>query len=97
LRQGVPRGWTERRGRRAGFADLLEAELRGIGSHGVLRLSTYLRKLKEGGFNLEPKVRVLRERAGTALLDGDNGMGAVIGEKAMRLCIEKAGQRASPR
>jgi LDH2 family malate/lactate/ureidoglycolate dehydrogenase len=70
--------------------NLLEAELRGIGSHGVLRLSTYLRKLKEGGFNLEPKVRVLRERAGTALLDGDNGMGAVIGEKAMRLCIEKA-------
>ena len=70
--------------------NLLEAELRGIGSHGLMRLSTYLRKIKEGGFNLVPDIRVLRERAATAVLEGDSGMGAVLGEKAMRLCIEKA-------
>ncbi|MFA6507221.1 MAG: Ldh family oxidoreductase [Treponemataceae bacterium] len=69
---------------------LIQAELRGIGSHGVMRLSTYLRKIKEGGFNLHPNVRVLRERAGTAVLEGDAGLGAVLGQKAMRLCIEKA-------
>jgi LDH2 family malate/lactate/ureidoglycolate dehydrogenase len=69
---------------------LIEAELRGIGSHGVIRLSTYLRKIKEGGFNLRPNVRVLRERSGTAVLEGDSGLGAVLGDKAMRLCIEKA-------
>lgn len=69
---------------------LVQAELRNIGSHGVIRLSTYLRKIKDGGFNLNPQVRVLRERAGTALLDGDAGLGAVLGDRAMRLCIEKA-------
>ena len=70
--------------------NLLEAEVRGIGSHGVMRLSTYLHKIKEGGFNIRPNIRVLRERAGTALIDGDGGLGAVIGTKAMRMCIEKA-------
>lgn len=70
--------------------NLMEAELRGIGSHGVMRLSTYLRKMKEGGFNLKPEIRILRERAGTALIDGDAGLGAVVGERAMKICIEKA-------
>ncbi len=70
--------------------NLMEAELRGIGSHGVMRLSTYLRKMKDGGFNRTPNVRILRERAGMALIDGDDGLGAVVGEKAMKLCIEKA-------
>ena len=65
--------------------NLLEAELRGIGSHGLMRLSTYLRKIKEGGFNLVPDIRVLRERAATAVLEGDSGMGAVLGEKAMQI------------
>jgi len=70
--------------------NLIEAELRGIGSHGVMRLSTYLRKMKEGGFNPKPAVRVLRERSGMALLDADDGLGAVVGARAMKLCIEKA-------
>ena len=69
---------------------LVLADLRGVDSHGVLRTGVYVERLKRGLINPTPKLRALKEGPGTALLDGDNGMGPVVATAAMRLALEKA-------
>jgi LDH2 family malate/lactate/ureidoglycolate dehydrogenase len=69
---------------------LVEADLRGVYSHGVMRVEPYVQRLKAGGMNPRPNVRVLRETVGTALVDGDNGAGQVVGVRAMEIAIRKA-------
>ncbi|TAF56460.1 MAG: Ldh family oxidoreductase, partial [Sphingobacteriia bacterium] len=69
---------------------LLSADLRGIESHGIARLSGYLRLWEAGRINARPQVRILHETPSTATLDGDAGLGLVIGPKAMRLAMTKA-------
>jgi LDH2 family malate/lactate/ureidoglycolate dehydrogenase len=54
---------------------MVEADLRGSDTHGVIRLPLYVRRLRAGGINAKPNIRVFCERASTALIDGDNGMG----------------------
>jgi LDH2 family malate/lactate/ureidoglycolate dehydrogenase len=71
-------------------AALVEADLRGVPSHGVRLLPDYLARLRAGGLNPQPHLRVVREGAGTALLDGDHGLGQVVACRAMDLAIEKA-------
>lgn len=85
MKLGVPRGDSEI------VADnLIMADLRGIESHGVQRLKRYVDGILSGGINLKPKVRIVREGLSYALLDGDGGLGQVVGYKAMKLAIEKA-------
>ena len=69
---------------------MLEAELRGLSSHGVMRLECYTNKLTLGGFNPTPDIRVIKDGPSIAVIDGNNGLGAVVGTRAMSLCIEKA-------
>ena len=71
---------------------LLAADVRGIDSHGVSRIFYYVMKLQAGTITKTPDVKVVNETAGTALIDGDNGMGPVIGKRAMALAIDKAEQ-----
>jgi L-2-hydroxycarboxylate dehydrogenase (NAD+) len=72
-------------------ADVLAtADLRGVDSHGVARLRTYVDMLSLGRINPKANVRVIRELPGTATVDGDNGLGLVIGPKANVIAIEKA-------
>jgi LDH2 family malate/lactate/ureidoglycolate dehydrogenase len=72
-------------------ADVLTtADLWGIDSHGVARLPAYFEMLVRGLINPRPSLRVVRESAATALLDGDNGLGLVVGPKANDLSMEKA-------
>ncbi|GAB5520137.1 MAG: Ldh family oxidoreductase [Rhodothermales bacterium] len=66
------------------------SDLRGIESHGVARLYAYHRKLKAGGINPTPNIRIVRETPSTATVDGDNGLGLVVGPWANRLAMEKA-------
>ena len=66
------------------------SDLRGIDSHGVARLITYHDMLAAGRINPRPKIRVLRESASTATLDGDNGLGLVVGSRANQTAIHKA-------
>lgn len=74
-------------------ADVLtRAELRGIPSHGIMRLNDYVRLWKEGRLNATPNIRILHETPSTALLDGDRGAGLVVGQIAMKYAIEKAKQ-----
>ncbi len=69
---------------------LVFANLRGIDSHGIIRLPSYVQRLEVGGTRTSPDITIVKESPGTALLDGDNGMGQVVGLKAAELAIEKA-------
>ena len=70
---------------------LVESDLRGIESHGVVRLKDhYIDRISNGGTNPKPKIRILHEAPSTALMDGDAGMGLVVGYRAMELAIQKA-------
>jgi L-2-hydroxycarboxylate dehydrogenase (NAD+) len=69
---------------------MAEADLQGSDGHGVIRLAPYLKRIEAGGINLRPNIRVVEERAGTALIDGDNGMGHLAMTKATQLAIAKA-------
>jgi L-2-hydroxycarboxylate dehydrogenase (NAD+) len=69
---------------------LSAADLRGIDSHGVSRLQTYVEMLEAGRINPRPQLKVVRESLSTATVDGDNGLGLVIGPAANRIAMEKA-------
>jgi L-2-hydroxycarboxylate dehydrogenase (NAD+) len=69
---------------------MAEADLQGSDGHGVSRLPQYARRIKAGGFNVRPNIRVVREQAATALLNGDNGMGHLVMKRAAEIAIEKA-------
>jgi LDH2 family malate/lactate/ureidoglycolate dehydrogenase len=72
-------------------ADVLScADRRGIDSHGVARLHSYVELLAAGRVNPRPTLSVVRETASTATLDGGNGLGLVVGPKANELALEKA-------
>jgi L-2-hydroxycarboxylate dehydrogenase (NAD+) len=72
---------------------LVAADLRGVDTHGVIRFSPqawYVKWLTEGSMTARPNIRVVSESSSTALIDGDRGMGMVIGHRAMELAIRKA-------
>lgn len=69
---------------------LLTADLRGVDSHGIARLSGYVRLWEVERMNPKPQVRVVHETPSTAVVDGDGGLGLVVGPKAMDLAIEKS-------
>ena len=69
---------------------MAEADLQGSDGHGVMRLPQYAKRIKAGGVNPRPDIRVVQERAGMALIHGDNGMGHLVMQRAARLAIEKA-------
>jgi L-2-hydroxycarboxylate dehydrogenase (NAD+) len=69
---------------------MAEADLQGSDGHGVTRLPQYTRRIKAGGFNVRPNIQIVREQAGTALLNGDNGMGHLVMKRAAEIAIDKA-------
>ena len=69
---------------------MAEADLRGSDTHGVIRLPLYLRRIRAGGINVTPNIRVVSDRPSAALVDGDNGMGHLIMRRATHLAIDKA-------
>ena len=69
---------------------MVEADLRGSDTHGVIRLPLYVRRIRAGGVNANPNIRVVSDRPSAALLDGDNGMGHLVMRRAAELAIEKA-------
>ena len=69
---------------------LISADLRGVDSHGVARLSGYVRLHEKGRLNPKPNIRVIHETPSTAVVDGDAGLGLVVGPIAMDIALEKA-------
>src|SRR5580692_9714377 len=69
---------------------MTQADLQGSDGHGVSRLPQYARRIKAGGFNTRPNIRIVREQASTAVVNGDNGMGHLVMKRAAEIAIEKA-------
>ncbi len=90
LHFGVPKADAEQ------AADVLaSADLRGIDSHGVARLTSYFDLLSEGLINPTPKIKVLRSTLSTATIDGDNGLGLVVGPQANKIAMDMAEKAGS--
>jgi LDH2 family malate/lactate/ureidoglycolate dehydrogenase len=69
---------------------LVEADLRGIHSHGVMRVPLYVGKLTKGGVDPRGRPRVVKDASATLVVDGANSMGQVAGAFAMRAVLERA-------
>ena len=69
---------------------LLAADLRGVDSHGIARLSGYVRLWEAGRINANPNISIVHETPSTAVIDGDKGLGLVVAPAAMQVAIDKA-------
>ena len=69
---------------------LVTADCRGVDSHGVARLWAYVRLFERNKVNPRPQVSVLRESASTAAIDGDGGLGLIVGPRANEIAMQKA-------
>ncbi|MFN8634128.1 MAG: Ldh family oxidoreductase [Chloroflexota bacterium] len=68
---------------------LVEADLRGVHSHGVIRVPTYVRQLKGGKVNKRPNLEVVEDHGGQVVMDGDNGLGQLTAFRANDLAIQR--------
>lgn len=69
---------------------LVWANLRGVDSHGVLRIPSYIQSIEAGGMNCRPDVRIERETPATLLVEADHAFGPVVTKMVMRRVIDKA-------
>jgi len=69
---------------------MAEADLNGADGHGIFRLPGYVKRMKLGGLNLTPNIRIEREKPGMALVDGDNAQGHLVMKYCAEIAIEKA-------
>lgn len=77
-------------------ADVLAySDEHGIDSHGIARLKTYCDLLKAKRINPYPKISIIREKGSIATVDGDNGLGLVIGPQCMKIAMRKAEDHGS--
>jgi LDH2 family malate/lactate/ureidoglycolate dehydrogenase len=74
---------------------LIRSDMRGIDSHGVARLSGYVRLWEKGRINATPNITMVHQTPTTATVDGDGGLGLVVAPFAMKIAIEKAEQYGS--
>src|SRR5258706_6830743 len=71
------------------------ADVRGIDSHGVARLHTYFEMMTLGRINPHPAIKIIRERKSVCTVDGDNGLGLIVGPKANAIAMDKADEFGS--
>jgi len=72
-------------------ADLLvRTDLRGIDSHGVANLDWYVDLIKTGDINVKPDIKVFSQAPATAVMDGDQGFGFIVGRLAMAEAMNRA-------
>ena len=69
---------------------MAEADRIGADGHGVFRLPQYIERIQAGGINITPDIRIDRERAAMAVLNGDNAMGHLVIHRAAQIAMEKA-------
>lgn len=71
---------------------LVEADLEGLSSHGVMLVDMYIERLRQGSVSREERGTVVSERNGAAVLDAANALGHLTGRQAMTLAVEKSRQ-----
>src|SRR5438067_2990950 len=69
---------------------MILADLRGADGHGIFRLPQYVRRIRAGGLNVRPNIRVVQETEAMALVDGDDGMGHLVMRFAVQVAMGKA-------
>jgi L-2-hydroxycarboxylate dehydrogenase (NAD+) len=69
---------------------LLAADVRGIDSHGIARLTGYVRLWEVKRVNATPQIKIIHETPSTAVVTGDAGLGLVVAPYAMQVAIDKA-------
>lgn len=67
-----------------------QADLQGSDGHGVIRLPQYIKRIRAGGINTKPDIKIVQEHTAMAVVDGDNAMGHLAVSYATELAIEKA-------
>jgi len=70
----------------------LSAELRGLSSHGMLRLKDYYQLWQANRINVNPAIQIVHETPSTAVVDGDRAIGMVAAVRSMKIAIDKARQ-----
>lgn len=68
----------------------LAAELRGLPSHGMIRIKDYFQLWQAGRINTNPNIRIVHESPSTAVVDADGAIGMIAATKSMEIAIEKA-------
>jgi LDH2 family malate/lactate/ureidoglycolate dehydrogenase len=71
---------------------LVEADLEGLSSHGVMLIDMYIERLKKGSVSRNTEAAVVSERQGAIVLDAGNALGQVTGLQAMSLAIDRSRQ-----
>jgi LDH2 family malate/lactate/ureidoglycolate dehydrogenase len=71
---------------------LVQADLRGVDSHGIVRTAIYLKRIEAGKMDPHAEVSIVSESQSTVLIDGNNNFGAVVGTKALEIAMERAKQ-----
>ncbi|MCX8188324.1 MAG: Ldh family oxidoreductase [Nitrososphaeria archaeon] len=69
---------------------LVESNLLGVDSHGVMRVPDYVKMVKEGRIRVRAEIKVVKDKGATVLVDGGFGFGQVIARKAANLALERA-------
>ena len=69
---------------------LVDADLKGVASHGFLRLDLYVKRIECGSVNSVTKLEVVNDKGATLVLDAGNGLGQVAGKRGMEMAIERA-------
>jgi LDH2 family malate/lactate/ureidoglycolate dehydrogenase len=69
---------------------LIKSDLRGVDSHGMVRLPVYANRIKAGVVKARPAIRIASVGTAAALVDGDNGLGPVVGVRAMDTAVDLA-------
>src|SRR3979411_2793727 len=60
-----------------------DADARGGDAHSIFRLQQYVKQIQSGGINARPNIRIVSDRAGAALIDGDNALGHLVMKRAV--------------
>lgn len=71
-------------------SSLVESNLAGHDSHGVIRLPRYVQAIRKGDINIRAKIRIVKQNSGNFVIDGNWGFGQVIAKKTMEMAIKKA-------
>ena len=69
---------------------LLDTSLEGIDTHGISRLPVYLTRIQNGRINAKASIKVERNAPSLASIDGDNGLGQLVGVRSMQVAIKMA-------
>jgi LDH2 family malate/lactate/ureidoglycolate dehydrogenase len=68
---------------------LVEADLRGVHSHGVIRVARYVEEIRAGGINVRPNIRIVTDSGGQVVMDADNAFGHLAALWANEVAIER--------